>query len=160
MHVDLRFLDDMRTCKYNIYSIYTLVHITFEQCITVNIYGGSMLFRNLAFYRYRAGERLTQDIGFDIFPEMKVCLFYTILIHMQTFTLCTTGLVDRVPDASAAIDVLGCVCALVSSALLPRALCRQHHSAVGHDGGNGQHIALFHVYLNHAARSRRPLRAE
>jgi hypothetical protein len=86
MHVDLCFLDDMRTCKYNIYYMYTLVHITFEQCITVNIYGGSMLFRNLAFYRYRAGERLTQDIGFDIFPEMKVCLFYTILMHMQTFT--------------------------------------------------------------------------
>lgn len=61
MHVDLRFLD--------VHYIYTYV---LEQCITVNIYGGSMLFRNLAFYRYRAGERLTQDIGFDIFPEMKV----------------------------------------------------------------------------------------
>jgi hypothetical protein len=37
-------------------------------CITVNIYGGSMVFRNLAFYRYIPGERLPQDIGFQMIP--------------------------------------------------------------------------------------------
>lgn len=40
-------------------------------CITINIYGGSMVFRNLAFYRYLPGERLTQDIGFQILPFYK-----------------------------------------------------------------------------------------
>jgi hypothetical protein len=40
-------------------------------CLIVDVYGASMVFRNLAFYRFRAGPRLTQDLGFDMFPEWR-----------------------------------------------------------------------------------------
>ena len=40
-------------------------------CIFINIYGGSVVFRNFAFYRFEIGERITQDIGFQILPESR-----------------------------------------------------------------------------------------
>lgn len=40
-------------------------------CLFIDIYCASMLFRNLAFYRFRAGPRLTQDLGHELLPEWK-----------------------------------------------------------------------------------------
>jgi hypothetical protein len=40
-------------------------------CLFIDIYCASMLFRNLAFYRFRAGPRLTQDLGHALLPEWK-----------------------------------------------------------------------------------------
>lgn len=40
-------------------------------CLFIDIYCASMLFRNLAFYRFRAGPRLTQDLGYELLPEWK-----------------------------------------------------------------------------------------
>jgi len=36
----------------------------------VLVYGAMILFRNIAFYRYRAGPRL-KDLGYDLFPEFS-----------------------------------------------------------------------------------------
>eukprot|EP01062_Namystynia_karyoxenos_P079931 TRINITY_DN8526_c0_g1_i1.p1 TRINITY_DN8526_c0_g1~~TRINITY_DN8526_c0_g1_i1.p1 ORF type:complete len:417 (+),score=135.90 TRINITY_DN8526_c0_g1_i1:94-1251(+) len=38
-------------------------------CLVVLIYGALIVFRNLAFYRYKVGERL-RDAGHDLFPEL------------------------------------------------------------------------------------------
>jgi len=40
-------------------------------CLFIDVYCVSMLFRNLAFYRFRAGPRLTQDLGHALLPEWK-----------------------------------------------------------------------------------------
>ena len=40
-------------------------------CLFIDIYCASMLFRNLAFYGFRAGPRLTQDLGHALLPEWK-----------------------------------------------------------------------------------------
>ena len=72
-------------------------------CITVNIYGGSMLFRNLAFYRYRAGERLTQDLGFDLLPEMKGYFtgFPMLILQVTCLISCAASFVPRSAQSKA-----------------------------------------------------------
>eukprot|EP00927_Polykrikos_kofoidii_P021855 TRINITY_DN2056_c0_g1_i1.p1 TRINITY_DN2056_c0_g1~~TRINITY_DN2056_c0_g1_i1.p1 ORF type:complete len:378 (-),score=23.75 TRINITY_DN2056_c0_g1_i1:103-1236(-) len=42
----------------------------FVFCIICNIYGGGIVFRNIAFYLYIPGERLP-DLGFQLLPEKK-----------------------------------------------------------------------------------------
>ena len=56
-------------------------------CFTTDVYGVCMVFRNLAFYRYRAGHCLTQDLGFDLLPEWQgyltdspMCVLQVVLI--------------------------------------------------------------------------------
>lgn len=56
-------------------------------CIFINIYGGSVVFRNLAFYRFEIGERITQDIGFQLLPEKRGILTTLPMSVLQAFTL-------------------------------------------------------------------------
>lgn len=71
--------------------------LMYATCIIVNIYGGSMLFRNIAFYRYVPGERLPQDIGFQIFPHMKGWFTTLPMFMLQTSCLimCVASFVPR-----------------------------------------------------------------
>ena len=77
-------------------------------CITVNIYGGSVVFRNLAFYRYRAGERLTQDLGFDLLPEMKGWLtgLPMLLLQLTCLTACALSFLPRSTPAPYAVNII------------------------------------------------------
>ena len=45
-------------------------------CLFVDVYGACMVFRNLAFYRFRTGPRLTQDLGFDMLPEWQSFTYF------------------------------------------------------------------------------------
>jgi hypothetical protein len=45
-------------------------------CLIVDVYGACMVFRNLAFYRFRTGPRLTQDLGFDMLPEWQSFTYF------------------------------------------------------------------------------------
>jgi len=79
-------------------------------CFTADVYGASMVFRNLAFYRYRAGPRLTQDLGFDLLPEWQgywtnspMCVLQVVLIGAcaMSFVPRTTG-----PPAAYAVNII------------------------------------------------------
>ena len=79
-------------------------------CLTTDVYGASMVFRNLAFYRYRAGPRLTQDLGFDVLPESQGYLTDSPMFVLQviligvcslSFVPCRTG-----PPAAYAVNVV------------------------------------------------------
>jgi hypothetical protein len=56
-------------------------------CLATGVYGASMVFRNLAFYRYRAGPRLTQDLGFDVLPEWQGYWTDSPILALQTTLL-------------------------------------------------------------------------
>ena len=77
-------------------------------CITVNIYGGSVVFRNLAFYRYRAGERLTQDVGFQLLPEIKGWLtgLPMLLLQLTCLTACALSFLPRSTPAPYAVNII------------------------------------------------------
>jgi hypothetical protein len=66
-------------------------------CLIVDVYGASMVFRNLAFYRFRAGPRLTQDLGFDILPEWRSYLTDVPLqsLRIVLFSACFMCFVPR-----------------------------------------------------------------
>ena len=65
-------------------------------CLTVIVYGSLMLFRNLAFYRFRAGARLTQDLGFDWLPEWQGYLTDSPMVALQ-LVLIGAGVMSFVP---------------------------------------------------------------
>ena len=75
-----------------------------------------MVFRNLAFYRYRAGERLTQDLGFDLLPEMKGWLtgLPMLLLQLTCLTACALSFLPRSSPAPYAVNIIRrCVCVCV-----------------------------------------------
>ena len=76
-------------------------------CLIVDVYGACMVFRNLAFYRFRAGPRLTQDLGFDILPEWQSYLTDAPLQALQIvlFSACFMCFVPRHRSRSAAYVV-------------------------------------------------------
>jgi hypothetical protein len=78
--------------------------------LTVIVYGSLMLFRNLAFYRFRAGQLLTQDLGFDWLPEWQGYLTDSPMFALQlvligacvmSFVPCRTS-----PPAAYAVNIL------------------------------------------------------
>ena len=108
-------------------------------CITVNIYGGSMVFRNLAFYRYRAGERLTQDLGFDLLPEMKGWLtgLPMLLLQLTCLTACALSFLPRSSPAPYAVNIIRrCVCVCLR-ACVRACVCGIH---VLHSGERGEGV--------------------
>jgi hypothetical protein len=75
MHVQDRFAQEM--CLLRIQWRMLLF------CFIIDVYGTLMLFRNLAFYRFRAGPRLTQDLGFDVLPEWRGCWTDSPILALQ-----------------------------------------------------------------------------
>jgi hypothetical protein len=79
-------------------------------CLATGVYGASMVFRNLAFYRYRAGPRLTQDLGFDLLPEWQGYLTDRPMCALQAVLVgaCAMSFVPRRtgPPASYAVNIV------------------------------------------------------
>jgi len=79
-------------------------------CLATGVYGGSMVFRNLAFYRYRAGPRLTQDLGFDLLPEWQGHLTDSPMCALQAVLVgaCAMSFVPRRagPPAAYAVNIV------------------------------------------------------
>ncbi len=75
LHVRRRFANEL--CLLRVQWLMLLL------CLTVIVYGSLMLFRNLAFYRFRAGARLTQDLGFDWLPEWQGYLTDSPMVAFQ-----------------------------------------------------------------------------
>jgi hypothetical protein len=65
-------------------------------CLIVDVYGTLIVFRNLAFYRFRAGPRLTQDLGFDVLPEWQGYWTDSPILALQT-TLLSASFMSFVP---------------------------------------------------------------
>ena len=65
-------------------------------CLIVDVYGTLIVFRNLAFYRFRAGPRLTQDLGFDVLPEWQGYWADSPILALQT-TLIIASCMSFVP---------------------------------------------------------------
>lgn len=101
----MRYMRKRAVQEWNLLSRQWRMYVT---CITINIYGGSMLFRNLAFYRYRPGERLTQDIGFDIFPEAKGWLtgFPMLVLQITCLGACALSFYPRSTPAPYAVNII------------------------------------------------------
>ena len=77
-------------------------------CITINIYGGSVVFRNLAFYRYIPGERLPQDIGFELIPfysgyGTSVPMF---TLQVTCILACLASFVPRQTNTAYAVNII------------------------------------------------------
>ena len=79
-------------------------------CFATGVYGVSMVFRNLAFYRYRAGPRLTQNLVFDLLPEWQgyltdspMCALQSVLVgaYAMSFVPCHTG-----PTAAHTVNIV------------------------------------------------------
>jgi hypothetical protein len=79
-------------------------------CFTIDVYGACMVFRNLAFYRYRAGLRLTQDLGFDLLPEWQGYLTDSPMCVLQVVLIgaCAMSFVPRPtrPPAEYAVNII------------------------------------------------------
>jgi hypothetical protein len=79
-------------------------------CLATGVYGASMVFRNLAFYRYRAGPRLTQDLGFDLLPEWQGYLTDSPMSALQAVLVgaCAMSFVPRRtgPPAAYAVNIV------------------------------------------------------
>jgi len=79
-------------------------------CFVADVYGTLMLFRNLGFYRYRAGPRLTQDLGFDLLPEWQGYFtnFPMLLLEIILSCTCFMSFVPRTtaPPAAYAVNII------------------------------------------------------
>jgi hypothetical protein len=83
MNLNFVFCGDAKRCMFE-----TALQEIFERgslrmqwrmwllCLIVDVYGACMVFRNLAFYRFRTGPRLTQDLGFDMLPECQSFAYF------------------------------------------------------------------------------------
>ena len=67
-------------------------------CIFIILYGGSVVFRNVAFYRFQIGNRITQDLGFQLFAESRG-LMNTVPIFVLQVTAILTCLASLFPIA-------------------------------------------------------------
>ena len=77
-------------------------------CITINIYGGSMVFRNLAFYRYIPGERLPQDFGFQMIPFYSGYATSVPMFTLQATCIlaCLASFVPRHTNTAYAVNII------------------------------------------------------
>lgn len=80
----------------------------YTACLVVILYGGSVVFRNLAFFLYVPGERLPRDVGFDLLPEVKgyvtnVPLF---LLQITCVATCVLTFAPIAPKAPFAVNIL------------------------------------------------------
>jgi hypothetical protein len=102
LHVRRRFAQEFRLLRVQ-WRMWLL-------CFTTDVYGACMVFRNLAFYRYRAGPRLTQDLGFDLLPEWQGYLTDSPMCALQVVLLgaCAMSFVPRPigPPAAYAINIV------------------------------------------------------
>jgi hypothetical protein len=98
-HVKLRVAQELRLLQMQ-WSMLLL-------CFTVIVYGSMMVFRNLAFYRFRAGPRLTQDLGFDWLPEFQTKFTGTPILILQIVLsiACIMSFVPRINLSCAAFVV-------------------------------------------------------